>query len=138
MRLIDADKLKEVNLSICDNCLNSSNPTIFCRKCPLTDFVKTIDNAPTIEYPFYQEAYQTGYEEGHIDGVLQGEKLYARPQGEWLYPDADIVIGKRRVGKSYRVCSNCKESFSNNIPWNANFCPNCGAEVIKNETDRRR
>ena len=25
---------------------------------------EVIDNAPTVEYPFYQEAYQTGYEEG--------------------------------------------------------------------------
>ncbi len=74
MRLIDADALKSVNLSICTKCLNSH---IFCKRCPVTDFIKTIDNAPTVEYSFYQEAYQTGYEEGHIDGVLQGEKLYA-------------------------------------------------------------
>ena len=25
--------------------------------------LKIIDNAPTVEYPFYAEAYQTGYEE---------------------------------------------------------------------------
>ena len=33
----------------------------------LTDLCVTlyqIDNAPTVKYPFYQEAYQTGYEEG--------------------------------------------------------------------------
>lgn len=30
----------------------------------LSDVLKIIDNTPTVEYPFYQEAYQTGYEEG--------------------------------------------------------------------------
>lgn len=32
----------------------------------------SLDNAPTVEYPFYQEAYQTGYEKGKNE----------RPQGE--------------------------------------------------------
>lgn len=49
MRLIDADDLKMVNLSICKDCLNSSEPTIYCNRCPLTDFIKTIDNAPTVD-----------------------------------------------------------------------------------------
>lgn len=26
--------------------------------------INAIDNSPAVEYPFYQEAYQTGYEEG--------------------------------------------------------------------------
>lgn len=61
-RLIDADLLKE------------QTKEVFCkRKCPVPDndpycnpncaarlFIDTIDNAPTVEYPFYQEAYQTG------------------------------------------------------------------------------
>ena len=29
----------------------------------INDVSRLIDLAPTIEYPFYQEAYQTGYEE---------------------------------------------------------------------------
>ena len=36
--------------------------------------IDIIDNAPTVEYPFYQEAYQTGYEEGKNE----------RPHGEWI------------------------------------------------------
>lgn len=28
---------------------------------------RVIDNAPTVKYPFYQEAYQTGYEEGKAE-----------------------------------------------------------------------
>lgn len=31
-----------------------------------------IDNAPTVAYPFYQEAYQTGYEEGKNE-ILKGK-----------------------------------------------------------------
>lgn len=35
--------------------------------------IDIIDNAQTVEYPFYAEAYQTGYEEGKNE----------RPQGKW-------------------------------------------------------
>ena len=41
-----------------------------------------IDNAPTVEYPFYQEAYQTGYEEGKN----------ARPQDEITNEDIQQAI----------------------------------------------
>lgn len=33
-----------------------------------------IENAPTVEYPFYREAYQTGYEEGKNERP-QGKKI---------------------------------------------------------------
>jgi len=33
-----------------------------------------IDNAPTVEYPFYAEAYQTGYEEGYAQGYENCKK----------------------------------------------------------------
>lgn len=65
MRLIDADAL--MNLPF--------------EKIIHTDFgdtaipIEEIEMAPTVEYPFYQEAYQTGYEEGKNE----------RPQGEWKY-----------------------------------------------------
>ena len=53
----------------------------------------------------------------------------ARPKGKWLYPYADIKINGRRVGKSDKECSVCHVGFSNNLPWNANFCPYCGADM---------
>ena len=49
VRLIDANALKEEFLKY---------------KPYAVDFLSLIDNAPTVEYPFYAEAYQTGYEEG--------------------------------------------------------------------------
>ena len=63
-----------------------------------------IDNAPTVEYPFYQEAYQTGYEEGKNEkptinckdcdgyeaGYSAGLKDAERPQGEWVRKE-DII-----------------------------------------------
>ena len=30
------------------------------------EVMKTIDSAPTVEYPFYAEAYQTGFEEAKV------------------------------------------------------------------------
>ena len=48
-----------------------------------------IDNAPTVEYPFYQEAYQTGYEEGYE----KAKKELKIPQDEWyITPDRQITI----------------------------------------------
>lgn len=58
MRLIDADALKEeVNKKKVVGRFNT---------------IMLIDNAPTVEYPFYQDAYQTGYEEGYSQGYIDG------------------------------------------------------------------
>lgn len=71
------------------------------------DIIATIDNAPAVEYPFYQEAYQTGYEEGKNERP-QGEKIKKKPYG-WLY------------------CSECYHLLE---PQD-NFCWFCGAEMQK-------
>ena len=47
-----------------------------------TDVLDHIDNAPTVEYPFYQEAYQTGYEEGKNE----------RPHSVLIKPIANIKV----------------------------------------------
>lgn len=68
-----------------------------------------IDNAPTVKYPFYAEAYQTGYEEGKNE----------RTTGEWLDNDRE---------DTYRRCSICNELVEKD-----NFCGNCGADMRKGE-----
>ena len=69
VRLIDANALKVALKSNCKPELCHDINTAWCESCCRTnDFEDLIDNAPTIEYPFYQEAYQTGYEEGYNDG----------------------------------------------------------------------
>ena len=47
------------------------------------DFLEAIDNASTVEYPFYQEAYQTGYEEA--------KKKLERQQGEEISKIKEIT-----------------------------------------------
>ena len=42
-----------------------------------TKLFDLIDNVPTIEYPFYQEAYQTGYEEGKKEENERLSLLYS-------------------------------------------------------------
>ena len=106
IRLIDANALKEEFLKNED------------RKGYLTcDWETIIDNAPTVD---------KGYQEGHIDGVLQGEKLYARPIGEWI-EESKIFDG---VGDSVLVntCSICKTSFVYRGVTH-NYCSNCGADM---------
>ena len=101
-----------------------------------------IDNAPTVEYPFYQEAYQTGYEEGKNERPLSPEVLnqfakyvaeHERPQGEWIEKRIDEQYGNPPHGYLTRYqweCSVCGDSpyYSNDI-HTLNYCPNCGADM---------
>ena len=129
------------NKSICYNCKLRVGDYCFSGDMP----EKVIDNSMIINCNYFCDDSKSSYYE-FIDGYehcnklkkialhkkikeLESEIEDLKPHGEWLYPDADIVIGKRRIGKSRRVCSICNESFTNNIPWNAKFCPNCGADM---------
>lgn len=109
MRTIDADELKEeLELSkyIIPNDMNRLlNSEI--NRC-----IEAIDNAPTVEYPFYQEAYQTGYEEGKNE----------RPQGEW------IIIDKYSDDYKCSVC-NSYPLERGDYPELSKFCPACGAKM---------
>lgn len=111
MRLINADNLIEE-----------------IKNSPLIDFtdddiIKLIDNTPTVEV---RDNFDIGYAEGHIDGVLQGEKLYARPQGEWLpnYTSQFFNPG--------RQCSLCGKI----VEFSENYCPQCGADMRGKENER--
>lgn len=75
---------------------------------------KFIDNAPTVEYPFYKEAYQTGYEEGKND----------RPHGKWI----GVVYSDNRLGVG--MCNQC--GVNRIID---NFCSNCGADMRDNDDE---
>ena len=81
--------------------------TLFCPDGYKLMMLDRIDNAPAVEYPFYQEAYQTGYEEGQN----------AIPQGEW-------------VGDGFVFCNQCGCSHGTH---KTNYCPNCGASMWQKE-----
>ena len=80
IRLIDANALKEDFVERYRKAeewiTKAKDEEIKIRAEATRDFIgeviMTIDYAPTVEYPFYAEAYQTGYEEGKNE----------RPQGE--------------------------------------------------------
>jgi len=40
--------------------------------------------------------------------------------GRWLRPYSN---------KQYKKCSVCGREFSVNLPYDANYCPNCGAKM---------
>jgi len=113
-----------------------------------------IDNAPTVEYPFYAEAYQTGYEEAkeeldkpigqifmkditeeekqHFFNVwknvrLQVIEIEGNPTGDW------IDEGQYAEGHSehYYRCSECGGHI---IALRVDdFCKHCGADMRKGE-----
>lgn len=62
----------------------------------------------------------------------------------WKYPLLDVKIGSRKVGRSEVQCPVCERTFNNNLPWNAQYCPMCGAyngyrnEVKKQSTKQEQ
>ena len=99
-RLIDANAFKE------DIIHNREIPAeVIC------DVLDIIDNAPTVD---------DKYIEGHIDGMLQAEKLYARPIGKWEdYSDEGYV--ECPFCGSLTTCDDNKDEL--------HYCWNCGAEL---------
>lgn len=45
----------------------------------------------------YHAGFQDGYAEGHVDGVLQGEKLYAPKLGKWIPVSEKLPENGNRV-----------------------------------------
>ena len=50
---------------------------------------------------------------------LQTADVRENVNGEWIFPYGD---------KKYKRCSVCGSVFYS-IPYNTNFCPNCGADM---------
>jgi len=112
MRLINADELKKDLICF----YPEGVPMGLAPETLFKQILQDIDNAPTVEYPFYQEAYQSGYEEGNNE----------RPQGEWI---------KHSTYKDVLICSKCNHG-SNQFYDTFKFCPNCGAQMkTRTETD---
>ena len=119
MRLIDAEALKKALIEASVNMELTFDIATF--NCVMT----TIDNTPTVD-----KTNVISY----IDGLIDGAEA-VRPQGKWIYPYYDTIIGKKRVGKSIKQCSVCDAYFCNNIPWDAKFCPLCGSYNEESNTN---
>lgn len=105
-RLIDADALKFKNVAYVNGYLTHI----------LTP--EEIDNAPTVDKP---------YQEGHIDGMLQAEKLYARPHGKWVtFPTSRLIM---QCPECTAFLSRTRSDIFKDSIGEMNFCPNCGAEM---------
>lgn len=100
--LISRNKLKEDLIKFFPtDCLDGiESKTLF------NQILHDIDNAPTVEYPFYAEAYQTGYEEGKNE----------RTTGKWLIECGTTL---------HYVCSEC--GCAGDV-WDK-FCKHCGAKM---------
>lgn len=148
IRPIDANALKEALQKVCYS-------IDFCREhnidysVNLNVALMAIDNALTVEYPFYQEAYQTGYEEGknerpqgeitnediqnaikigYNDGFEMAKAKYERPQGEW------IKIFENPFTNGY-VCPFCnhKIQVTEQFLPQVTECESCGAQMVGGE-----
>ena len=84
---------------------------LFCPDGFKLDFIRTIDNAPTVEEKSYAMGYQDGAEDG-LDGII--------PQGEWITHQTGMLL--------WEECNQCHAQVGT---IGMNFCPNCGADMRK-------
>lgn len=71
-----------------------------------------IDKATTVPLPDFKEGYK--------QAIIDGKTIFSRPQGKWIF--------HKDFNESCRYgCNQCGNL--NNIP--SNFCPNCGAKMVK-------
>ena len=100
----------------------------------------TLEKMPTKGRPVNGVLFKGRLEEGNYnlikttDGwVLKGETSYVgfnfidKPQGEWI---------KKYNGNGWNdfwdyTCSNCRKKYerADAVLYNANYCPNCGADM---------
>ena len=78
-------------------------------------------------YWTYTHEYGDAIPIGWIISGIDHAPTVEPKQGKWIYPYHDTIIGKKRVGKSIKQCSECDAYFCNNIPWDAKYCPICGS-----------
>lgn len=84
--------------------------------------VDEIDKAPLVEYTF-EEAFQK---------TVCEQRLYCpeRSQGEW------IIKPKENSQSAILICNKCNHFIP--ITIDNNFCPNCGADMRKEEENATR
>ncbi len=90
-----------------------------------------IDNAPAANIP--QGKWHEGFHEGFNAGIMLTEAFNERPQGEWIEKHSDYGV--------YYQCSICHKMPPNyecdykESAIKTNFCPNCGADMQKGDTE---
>lgn len=107
MRLIDADKLKEVF---------KETDVHYGGK-----IKELIDNAPTV--PQVTVFAENASKEEIADFKQELENVLERPQGEWKTPTS--------IFKGNYFCNNCNGFVIDK----SNFCPNCGADMRNNKKE---
>lgn len=122
--LISRSALKDEISSACYNCASRDDDDYNCKyHCPIYDFLKHIDNAPTVELND-MTAYFSGFE--------MAKQIHERPQGEW--EESHIFSCGKILRMGLNVIENkCKNCGRWSIKWERtipdNFCSNCGADM---------
>lgn len=130
MRRIDADALKNAILEHCRSEKENLNHFWYDE-----NIIKLIDNAPTVELevkevPIATVTFDTEklkeLTNDIVERIKNGELVVPRPKGEWIDVPCkrDLLFN---TGIKY-TCSVCEKFNSNG---HSSFCPNCGAEMRK-------
>lgn len=85
-----------------------------------------------------QDYLKSGFKQGFEAGYAKAKKEFERPHGEWIWKEYNPDYNCGDI-----VCSKCNIEFFDGVPqerlkytmWN--FCPNCGASMIKKEGDEK-
>ena len=87
-------------------------------------------------YHFESYAKDLDYKIEALDLAIKA--LEERPQGEWIDTNEAYIVnedGKRIPNSGISECSVCKQRVSPLFMGARNFCPNCGADMRKEEEE---
>ena len=76
----------------------------------------------------YERGFNEGYRQGYRNGIIDQYKASTTLKGRWEYPYIDMILGNNKIGKRIKQCSSCLQTYENNLPWDARFCPKCGSD----------
>ena len=142
MRLGDLDALKEdfkSRLADCNKWIeNAKDKETKIRasavKAFIAEVIMTIDNAPTVFD--CRSCKNNGNERECVDCHEYSNfvQYKERPQGEWK--ETGYETGALGITYRQTQCSNC--GWEHALPMWYNFCPNCGAEMRRGDTNDSR
>lgn len=118
----------------CNNCPNEKRGTFVSGPTEVVKIGEPLSNSDEIKAALEKgELYRRGFKDAM--------KRYKRPTGKWVNTNEYVKHLEETTGKKYEVafnmlfCNNCWKTPEPDSKKRTNFCPNCGAEMMKGSVE---